>query len=539
MKKLALLVLCFSMAGLFVACKEKQAYTGVENVIHVQIGPSPETIDPAKNSTVDGSNMIIHAFEGLLKFNERNEIIPGCAEEWKHSEDGLTWTFLLREGLKWSDGTDLTAKDFVYSWQRVANAETASPYGYDLLNTVVGFDKASKGAVEMLGVSAPDARTFIVKLTTPCLYFDKIAASSALVPVQQAAIKRAGNSWACEPNSYVCNGPYCMESYIDGKQIVFAKNPNYWDIKNITFNKIVWHLIKDSNIAYSAYKRGEIHLIKDVPVKQLSKLRKDKEFHVSPLMGTYYISFNTRKPPFNDARVREALSLAVDRKYLANTVMQGTYSPSKNFVGPGISDLVAGSSFEKFTSNKYGDHFNIENHTEDLFRAKALLGSAGYRNGNGFPEFEYLTNDKGYNKAVAEYLKSAWEKLGIKMNINIQEWKVVTADRRAGKFDVARNGWLFDWDDPSNMVNLLETNNGNNDGKYSSKEFDKLVDLARKTTNIEEHFAYLHQAEQVLLKDAAMAPLAYFNEFWLQKSNLKDIWHSPSGHWYLMYGKLE
>ncbi len=539
MKKLALLVLSFSVAGLFVACKEKQAYTGVENVIHVQIGPSPETIDPAKNSTVDGSNMIIHAFEGLLKFNERNEIIPGCAEEWKHSEDGLTWTFLLREGLKWSDGTDLTAKDFVYSWQRVANAETASPYGYDLLNTVVGFDKASKGAVEMLGVSAPDARTFIVKLTTPCLYFDKIAASSTLVPVQQAAIKRAGNSWASEPNSYVCNGPYCMESYIDGKQIVFAKNPNYWDIKNITFNKIVWHLIKDSNIAYSAYKRDEIHLIKDVPVKQLSKLRKDKEFHVSPLMGTYYISFNTRKPPFNDARVREALSLAVDRKYLANTVMQGTYSPAKNFVGPGISDLVAGSSFEKFTSNKYGDHFNIENHTEDLFRAKALLGSAGYRNGNGFPEFEYLTNDKGYNKAVAEYLKSAWEKLGIKMNINIQEWKVVTADRRAGKFDVARNGWLFDWDDPSNMVNLLETNNGNNDGKYSSKEFDKLVDLARKTTNIEEHFAYLHQAEQVLLKDAAMAPLAYFNEFWLQKSNLKDIWHSPSGHWYLMYGRLE
>ncbi len=539
MKKRALLVLSFSLAGLFVACKDKDALINEENIIHVQIGPSPETIDPAKNSTVDGANMIIHAFEGLLKSNENNEIIPGCAESWKQSDDGLTWTFHLREGLKWSDGTKLTAEDFVYSWRRVANTETASPYGYDLLNMVVGFDKASKGAVEELGVYAPDARTFVVKLNSPCLYFDKIAASAVLVPVQQAAIKRAGNSWATEPNSYVCNGPYRMESFVDGKQIVFAKNPNYWNIRNITFNKIVWHLIKDANEAYTAYKRNEIQLIKYIPVKQLPKLQTNKEFHMSPLMGTYYVSFNTRKPPFNDARVREALSLAIDRKYLANTVMQGTYSPAKNFVGPGISDLVAGSSFEKFTSKKYGDHFNIENYKEDLFRAKALLGSAGYRNGNGFPEFEYLTNDKGYNKAVAEYLKSAWAKLGIKMNISIQDWNVVTAERRAGKFDVARNGWILDWDNPSNIINLLETNNGNNDGKYSSKEFDTLVDLARKTTNIEEHFSYLHQAEQVLLKDAAMAPLVYFNEFWMQKSNLKNVWHSPSGHWYLMYGKLE
>ena len=157
MKKLTLLVLTLSLPGLFVACKEKQAVADEENVIHVQIGTTPETIDPAMNSTVDGSNMIIHAFEGLLKFNEKNEIIPGCAEEWKQSEDGLTWTFHLRDGLKWSDGTLLTAEDFVYSWQRVANAETASPYGYDLLNILVGFDKASKGAVEELGISAPDS----------------------------------------------------------------------------------------------------------------------------------------------------------------------------------------------------------------------------------------------------------------------------------------------------------------------------------------------------------------------------------------------
>ena len=175
----------------------------------------------------------------------------------------------------------------------------------------------------------------------------------------------------------------------------------------------------------------------------------------------------------------------------------------------------------------------------NLEKAKALLAEAGYENGEGFPEFEYLTNDAGYHKAVAEYLQSAWAELGLTMTINIQEWQTVTADRRAGNFDVARNGWVYDWDDPSNMINLLETSNGNNDGKYSSEEFDSLVDQARKTTDVEEHYSLLHQAEQVLLDDAAMAPIAYYNDFWLQKSNLKGTWHSPYGYWYFMYGSLE
>ena len=344
-----------------------------------------------------------------------------------------------------------------------------------------------------------------------------------------------GNKSGC----YVCDGPYYMEEFTDGAQIVFKKNPNYWDVGNITFDKIVWHLIEDPNTSYTAYNQGEIQLIKDVPTEEIPSLSGNSEFYIEPLMGTYYVTFNTKKAPFNDPKVREALSLAIDRKHVASTIMQGTYSPAKNFVGPGVSDMAPGSSFEKFTTKKYGDHFNIENYEEDLFRAKGLLAAAGYPNGQGFPAFEYLTNDQGYHKAVAEYLQAAWAKLGITMTVNIQEWKTVSANRRAGNFDVARNGWVYDWDDPSNMINLLETNNGNNDGKYSSTEFDKLVKLARKTTNLAEHYDYLHLAEQVLLKDAAMAPVAYYNEFWLQKSNLKGTWHSPYGYWYLMYGKFE
>ena len=241
----------------------------------------------------------------------------------------------------------------------------------------------------------------------------------------------------------------------------------------------------------------------------------------------------------DNRKVREALSLAIDRGHVATTVMLGTYTPATNFVGSGVSDAAPGSSFENVTKEKYGDHFRTDNYEADLAKAKQLLAEAGYPDGKGFPAFEYLTNDAAYHKAVAEYLQAAWAELGLKMTVNIQEWKTVTADRRSGNFDVARNGWVYDWDDPSNMINLLETNNGNNDGKYSSAEFDNLVKLARETTDVAKHYEYLHEAEQVVLKDAAMAPVAYYNEFWLQKPNLKGTWHSPYGYWYLMYGKFE
>lgn len=507
--------------------------------IDVQVGPSPETIDPALNSAVDGANMIIHAFEGLMKFDKDNNVVAGLAEKWESSEDGLTWTFHLRPDLKWSDGSALTANDFVYAWRRIADPATAAPYGYDLLNLITGYEEASQGNLEALGVEATDDSTFVVTLKSPCTYFEKLCAFATLVPVQQAAIEAAGDGWSTAPETYVSDGPYKMTEFTDGSQIVFEKNPNYWDAANVTFDKIVWHLIEDSNTSYTAYNDGTLDLIKDVPTEEIPTLTGNPEFHVEPLMGTYYVTFNTKKAPFDNAKVREALSLAIDRDYVANTVMQGTYSPATNFVGAGVSDAAPGSSFAEVTREKYGDHFDNSNYEANLEKAKALLAEAGYPDGAGFPAFEYLTNDTAYHKAVAEYLQSAWGALGLTMKVDIQEWKTVTANRRAGNFDVARNGWVYDWDDPSNMINLLETNNGNNDGKYSSAEFDKLVDAARNTVNVEEHYDLLHQAEQVLLKDAAMAPVAYYNEFWLQKPNVKGTWHSPYGYWYLMYGHKE
>ncbi|MCR5219364.1 peptide ABC transporter substrate-binding protein [Treponema sp.] len=547
MKKSTIAISVIAMIGLLSSCGGKksaleEAIAAAEKnktAIHVQVGPSPETIDPALNSAVDGANMILHSFEGLLKFDRNNNIVAGLAESWEQSEDGLTWTFHLRPNLKWSDGSPLTAEDFVYSWKRVADPVTAAPYGYDLLNMVVGFEEAENGNVDALGVEAPDANTFVVHLSSPCIYFDKIASFAVLVPVQKATVEANGESWTIDPKTYVTDGPYFMAEFKDNSRIVFQKNPYYWDAANVTFEFIIWHLIEDANTSYTAYNQGEIQMIKDVPTEEIPSLRGSSQFYSAPIMGTYYVTFNVEKKPFNDPRVREALSLAIDRNYVANVIMQGTYLPAKNFVGPGVSDAAAGSSFEDITTAKYGDHFDISNYEADLAKAKKLLAEAGYPNGKGFPTFEYLTNDSLYHKPVAEYLQSAYAQLGITMKINIQEWKTVTADRRSGNFDVARNGWVYDWDDPSNMINLLETGNGNNDGKYSSAAFDKAVSDARATVDVKKHYEYLHEAEQILLKDAAMAPVAYYNEVWMQVDNLKGTWHSPYGYWYFMYGRLE
>lgn len=506
----------------------------------VQIGPDPETIDPSLNTTIDGANLILYGFETLLRFGKDNSIIPGQAESFDVSEDGLTYTFHLRDGLKWSDGSPLTAEDFVYTLKRMADPNTAAPYGYDMLCMVKGYDEATNGNVDALGVSAPDEKTFVVELSIPCVYYDKLMASPNMSPVQKKTIEANGDGWAVNPETYIGNGPYKISEWVPGSHMIYVKNEHYWDAASITFDSIKFALIEDGNAAYSAYKTGELQMIKEVPSEEVPSLKGKGDFFIDPIMGTYYISFNINREPFNNPKVREALSLAIDRKYVAETITQGVYIPSENFVGPGISDAEAGSSFMDVTNkNNGGSFFNVDNYDADLQKAKDLLAEAGFPDGAGFPTIEYMTNDSAYHKPIAEYLQSAWKELGVNMDIKIVEWSTFSSTRRNGDFDIARNGWNYDYDDPSNMINLLETSNGNNDGKYSNPEFDALVDKARSTADKAEHFQLLHDAENVLLKDAAMAPILSYNDFWLQSENLKDTWHSPYGFWYFMYGSLE
>ena len=524
-------VMTVSMVSGTVMTAAAEESTGKELSVHV--GPDPETIDPALNSAVDGGNMILHAFECLLTVDQEGKIAPGQAETWETSEDGLTWTFHLRDGLKWSDGSDLTANDFVYSWKRVCDPEVAAPYAETVLGMVEGFDAAVDGDLDALAVSAPDDKTLEVKLSAPCPYFDSLAAFATLSPVQQATVEANGDAWAIDAATYISNGPFYVSEWVPGSHITMSKNPNYWNADAIKLGSIKWNLIEDSNAAYSAYQNGEVMMIKDVPTEEIPSLRDNEEFHVEPIIGTYYISFNIQKEPFDNVLVRKALNLAVDREYVANTLMQGTYSPAPNFMGPGWKD-TDGSDF---MDNANGGQTYMST-TADIEGALAALEEAGYPNGEGLPVLHYTTNDAGYHKAVAEYLQDAWKEIGVTLEVEIVEWSSFTPMRRNGEFEIARNGWVGDYSDPSNQLELLYSTNGNNDGKYSSADFDAAIDASRSTVDAAERSAALHQAEDIMMADYACLPLAYYNDFWLQSTKITGSWHSAYGYWHFMYADI-
>ena len=540
-RTLALFLVFVMLFGVLAGCNKKTEDDGAqepaEKQLAVQVGPDPETIDPALNSAVDGGNMLLHLYECLLTVDQAGELAPGAAETWETSEDGLTWTFHLRDGLKWSDGSDLTAEDFVYSWKRVVDPATAAPYAETVLQNVKGFEAAAAGDVDALAISAPDAKTFVVELSAPCTYFGSLAAFATLSPVQKATIEANGDGWAVSPETYVCNGPFYITEWVPGSHILTAKNPNYWNADAIKLDSIKWLLIEDSNAAYSAYQTGEALFIKDVPTEEIPSLRGNGEFHVEPIIGTYYISLNTEVSPFDNADVRKALSLAIDRQYVADTLMQGTYSPAWNFMGPGWIDPLGGEFMDKANG---GEVYIGSDYEANLAEARELMKKAGYAGDPENPDLQitYSTNDAGYHKVVAEYLQDAWAQIGVQLKVDIVEWASFTPMRRAGDYEISRNGWVGDYSDPSNMLDLLYSTNGNNDGNFKNADFDANMDISRTTVDPTERSAALHAAEDILMEQAACIPVAYYNDFWLQSPSISGMWHSAYGYWYFMYADI-
>ena len=538
-KMLAIFLSAALFVTAFAGCGKKKA-----DGITVQIGPNPETLDPALNSAVDGGNMLITLFETLLIIDQDNKVQPGQAEKYEVSPDGLTWTFTMRDGLKWSDGTELNAKDFEYTFKRIADTNVAAPYAETVIGMIEGYKEAidSKNPEKLNVKASDDGKTLTIKLAYPCSYFDKIVAFGTMSPVQKATVEKNGDSWATKPETYVCNGPYTITEWTPSEKIVCKKNENYkggWDSSKIVNDKLTFLLLEDSSASYTAYTGGTAQLIKDVPTEEIPTLKKDKkdEFNVDPILGTYYLSMNLNKAPFNNKNVRKALSLAIDRDYVANTVMQGTYTPAYNYVGTGVDDVDTGKFLENSKAANGGKTYISEDYKANLEEAKKALAEAGYPEGKGFPTITYSTNDTGYHKALAEYLQQVYKDLGITMNIDIVDWSSFTPKRRAGEYEMARNGWVMDYNDASNMIELFVSSNGNNDGKYNNPAFDKAMNDS-KVADKTAHFAALHEAEKIVSEDYGFIPVAYYNDFWLQSTSLKGTWHSPYGYWYLQYAYI-
>ena len=518
-----------------------------KKILTIQLGPDVESIDPALNSAVDGANYILFAFDNLLKMDKDGKVVPGLAEKYEISDDQLTWTFHLRDGLKWSDGSALTADDFVYSWQRLVDPNVAAPYAQTVLGMVEGYDDAigrpdADGNTTVdpdptkLKVEAPDEKTLIVHMAKPTPYFDKLAAFVSLSPVKKDVVEANPDGWSIDPKTYISTGPFKLTGWEPGSYLMFEKNENYWDADSIKLDGIKCLLMQDQNATFSAYESGDALMIKDVPTQEITTLKERSDFHIDPILGTYYLDLNTTLDEFKDPKVREALSLALDRKYISETITSGTYTPASGFVSEGVTDWN-GTAWQDNITDKSA-YINIDNHAGNLAKAKELLKEAGYENGVGLPEMVYSTNDASYHKKIAEYLQQAWGELGLKVQVNIVEWKSFTPQRRSGNYQIARDGWVMDYNDPSNILELALTGNGNNNAKYSNPEFDALMSKAATEKDPQTRFGYLHQAEDFIMKDTAMVPLLYYNDFYLQSDKITGSWHSPDGFWHFEYADI-
>ena len=443
----------------------------------VNFASEPMTMDPALNSAVDGAVMANHLFEGLMKWESTGEEVEGSegscdtakltygqAESYDKTtnDDGtVTYTFHLRDGIKWSDGKDVTAGDFEYSWKRLVTPATAADYNY-MLDCVVNANEimAGKKDPSELAVKAVDDKTFEVTLTTDLPYFEELCAFPAMMPVRQDIIEAKGDQWTFDPSTYISNGPYKLTEWTHNSQIVMAKNENYYDYANLGPDTITFKLMDDSNAMLSGFKSGELDYIQNVPQAELPSLIASGDMKIVDYLGTYYVCFQTQKAPFDNPKVREAFTLAVDRNYIVEKVTQAGQVEAGAYVPSGISDAEEGSDFRKVG----GDYYDP---TKDAYEAK-LLAEAGYPNGEGFPVVEYLYNTDDAHKAVAEALQNMWEQeLGVTVTLNNQEWNAFLQTRKDGDFSIARNGWISDYNDPVSFLDMWVTGGGNNDAHYS------------------------------------------------------------------------
>lgn len=579
-KILALLLSVIMIVGVMAACApkapvesstpedteatKKPEASGDAFDLAVCLASEPETIDPALNRAVDGAIMVQHFFEGLMKWlddGEGNAVLsPGQAESYEKvvNDDGtVTYTFKLRKDIKWSDGKPVTAGDFVYSWQRLATPATTAAYNY-MIDMVKGYNEVAVGTptgekttddegkeVDVmeyadpttLAVSAPDDSTFVVTLSYDCPYFVEVCAFPAAFPVRQDIIESAGDQWTFEPATYIGNGPYVMSEWVHNSYIKGVQNANYYDAEKLGPDSITFQLMDDANSMYSAFKTGTLQFIEEVPTDEVQGLLASGDLNIVDYIGTYYACFQVEKPPFDDARVREAFSLAIDRNYMVEKVKQTGEVPATGFVPSGIND-AAGPSGDDFRTVG-GDYYSVkpEDYEANCEKARALLAEAGYPNGEGFPAVEYLYNTNDDHKAIGEALQQMWKTvLNVDVTLNNQEWAVFLQTRQDGNYQIARNGWIADYNDPCSFLDMWYTGNGNNDAQYSRPEYDAAIDAAKATSDPAERMKQFHIAEDLIIgEDKALAPIYFYTQRYMLADDVKGMFYTPLGYFYFMY----
>ncbi len=495
-----------------------------QNIYHRGNSADPETLDVHKTSTVYEAHVLRDLFEGLVIHNSKAEIVPGVAESWTSSADGLRHTFKLRSTAKWSNGEPVAAADFVFAFRRIMNPDTGAKYA-KILYAIKGAEAANKGSakVEDMGVRALDARTLEITLERPTPYFLELLSHQTALPLHPGTVAKHGNDFV-KPENWVSNGPFVLKEFVPGSHIKTAKNPAFHDAANVTIDGVMFYPTKDTAAAIRRFEAGELHSNDDIPADQIKalKVKFGERIRLAPFLGTYYLALNTTKAPFNDVRVRQALSMAIDREFLADQIWGNTMVAGYSFVPPGIGN--------------YGDpayaSYKEMSPIDREAQAKALLKEAGFGLGQKPLKIEIRFNMTDNNRATVVAIAEQWKQLGIETSQIHTDAKTHFAHLRdGGDFDVARAGWIGDYSDPQNFLFLVESDAvGLNYAKYKNLDYDDLMRKAATETDLKARAKVLFTAEQIFMRDLPYIPVLYYGsknivspklKGW--ETNLKDV----------------
>jgi oligopeptide transport system substrate-binding protein len=462
-------------------------------------GSEPQSLDPALTSGVPEARLCYALFEGLLVNDPKtSKGIPGIAESWTVSKDQKTYTFKLRKA-NWSDGQPITAQDFVDSWLRVLDPKTAAPYAYIIGDSVEGASafNAGKGAAADVKIKAVNASTFVVTFVGPLPYALDMLTHNAFVVTPSHAIAKFGADWV-KPANFVGSGPFVLKEWKPQDRIVVAKNDKYWDAKNVKLKSVTYFAIEDSNVAYDKFKAGEIDWLPDdlIPPAKIDEIKLRKDYAHVAGSSVYYFIFNVTKKPFDDVKVRKALSEAVNRQELVDQVLK-----AGDVASAGLVPAMGG-----FLTAK-GNVYNVED-------AKKLLAAAGFPGGKDFPKVTLIYNTSARHKMVCEWVQQQWKNnLGIEVELQNLEWNTFLDTRqKTHDFSVTRAGWLADYMDPGNYLDMFKTGAGNNDGLYTNTKYDALLAKAATLSAGDARNKVLQQAEDILItQDQAVIPFFFYS----------------------------
>ena len=520
MKKGITILLCLFLAGtvLFVSCQRRTGAAGTAMEMVIMNGTEPQSLDPSQVTGVPEHRINLALFEGLVGYDPRTaKAVPGVAESWSLSNNDTVITFRLRQDAVWSDGTPITAQTFVDSWLHHLNPDTASEYAYLIGMIVKGADEYNigEGRPQDVAIRAVDNRNFEVTMLGPAAYALDLIAHYAFNPLPMHVIQRLGSAWT-RPGNFVGNGPFVLQEHIPNSRIVVVPNDRYWNKANVYLTKITFDATEDDNTIYQAYINGEADWSTAIPLTRIDEIKLRADFQSSPQFATYYFLINNQDhAPLRDARVRKALSMAINRQEIVDNILRGGQIPATALVPP-----MAGYDPTP------GNGFNLE-------EARRLLADAGYPNGAGLPAFEIVYNSgvEGH-RIISEYLQQTWRNnLGINTNLQNMEWASYLDYRDTPSMQIARAGWVADYMDPQNFLELLISNTGNNDGKYSDAEFDRLVAQAAAMPDGPERMRLMRQAEDIAItRDQGLIPLYFYvNQDLIDLTKWEGWYPNPMG----------